>query len=154
MLPPARVVLENPLFHGVSLNAETWRLVATADEPAIHLPLTVASLEPEGTSDALLISGIGESVEVNRLLCRNSCRIDAVISYCRTIDDDLQYLRSSTSACDVTIRSASIVLLQAILEIERLAGVIGEVHNHVIALSYGETHAIYQHRLLNKVAVR
>ena len=136
MLPSAGVVLEDPLLYGVSFNAKARSLIATADEPAVHLPLTIASLEPEGASDSLLIVRIGELVEVNLLLCRNSRGIDAVVGHFRTIDDDLQYLVSLTSAEDIAVRSSTIVLLQTILEIERLAGVVREIDDHVHAFGY------------------
>ena len=88
--------------------------VATADKLAVDLPLTVASLEPEGASDARRIGGVREPVEVGT--GRNSRRVDAVVGYCWTIDDDLQDLVSLTSAENVARRTTSVFLLQTILD--------------------------------------
>ena len=90
MLPTAGVVLEDPLLHRVALDCEARRCVATADEFAVDLPLTVASLEPEGASDTRRVIGVWEAVEIGA--GRNSRRVDAIVRYSRTIDDDLEDL--------------------------------------------------------------
>src|SRR5688572_33309121 len=123
MLPSARVVLENPLLHRVSFNPETWSLITTTDELAVDLPLAVASLEPEGASDARRIGGVRELVEVDSR--RDICGIDAVVRYYRAVDDDLQDLITLTCAENVSGRTASVFLLQAVLKEERLTGVVG-----------------------------
>src|SRR6185503_13473410 len=113
---------------------EAWRLVAATDKLAVDLPLPVASLKPEGASDSLRIGCVREPVEVSTR--RNSCWIHAVIGHYRTVDDDLQYLGSLTSAQNVSRRTTPVVLLQTILEIERLTGVVGEIDDYINALSH------------------
>ena len=151
MLPSTRVVLEDPLLHGVSLNPEAWGLVATTDKLAVDLPLTVASLEPEGASNARRIGGIREAVEISAR--RNSCRVDTVVRHCRTIDDDLQYLVSLTSTQNVSCRTATVLLLQTVLDEERLSSVVGEIDDHVNSLGYREARAVYLNRPLQQIAV-
>src|SRR5919106_5835410 len=107
MLPPAGIVLEDPLLHGIALNRKTWGVGAGANEFSVHLPLTVASLEPEGASDTRSVIGVGETVEIGS--SRNRCRVNTVIGYNRTIDDDLEYLVSLTSAQNIARGAASVL---------------------------------------------
>src|SRR5687768_13875926 len=100
MLPSARVVLEHPFLHGVSFNPEARRCVATSNKLAVYLPLPIASLEPEGASDAWGIVGVWEAIEIGA--GGNSCRVDAVVRHNRTINDNLQYFVSLTSAKNVS----------------------------------------------------
>src|SRR6185369_5471420 len=122
-------------------------------EPAIHLPLAVASLEPEGASDARGVVGVREAVEVNSLIRWNRRRIDAVVSYDWTIDDDLEDLRALAGAEYVSSRAASILLLETILEIERLTRLAGEVDDNVDAFRDCEARTRYLHGFLQQVAV-
>src|SRR5262249_22754146 len=112
------------------------RLVATADKLAVDLPLTVTALEPEGASDARRIEGVREAVEVGARW--NVRRVDAVVGYRWTVDDDLEDLRSLTSAKNVARGTSAVVLLQTILEIESLAGFVREIDDHVDALRHRE----------------
>src|SRR6185369_5913398 len=130
MLPASRVVLENPLLHGVPFNPEARRLVTTADELAVDLPLPVASFKPERARDALLIVGVREAVEVSRIR-GNRRRVDTVVRHCGTIDDDLEDLVPLAGSEYVSGRTATIFLFETILEIERLASLAGEVDDDV-----------------------
>src|SRR5215213_1501179 len=135
MLPTAGVVLENPLLHGVSFNSEARRLVATADELAVDLPLPVASFKPERAGDAWRIVGIRETVEVSRIR-RNRRRVDTVVRHCRAIDDDLEDLVPLAGSEHVSSRTAAIFLFETILEIESLSSLAGEVDDDVNTLGH------------------
>src|SRR5687767_11143753 len=113
MLPSAGVVLKNPLLYGVSFNPKARGLVATADKLTVDLPLAVTPLKSEGASDSLLVGCVREPVEIGT--GRNSCRVDAVVGHGRTINYDLEYLVSLTSAHDVSRWTASVFLLQTVL---------------------------------------
>src|SRR6185369_874079 len=130
MLPASRVVLENPLPHGVPFNPEARRLVTTADELAVYLPLPVASFKAERAGDARRIVGVRETVEVSRIR-RNRGRVDTVVRHCGTIDDDLEDLVPLAGSEHVSGWTATIVLLETILKIESLSSLAGEVDNDV-----------------------
>src|SRR5687767_3833453 len=152
MLPSTRVILENPLLDRVSLNCEPRSLVATADKLTVYLPLTVASLEPEGTSNARRIVGVRKAIEVGGSR-GNSCGVYAVVRYNRTVNDDLQYLVSLTSAQNFSRGTASIFLLQPVLEEESLAGVKGEINDYIDAFGYRESRAVYLNRSFQQIAI-
>src|SRR5262249_17508085 len=118
-----------------------------------NLPLAVASLKPEGASDARSVEGVREAVEIYSLVGWDRCRIDTVVSHDRTIDDDLQDLRSLAGAQYVSGRTATILFLTTILEIERLACLAGEVNDNVNAFSHREPGTGYLYRFLDQVAV-
>src|SRR5687767_8516604 len=134
MLPPARVVLEDPLLYRVSFDLEARRPVATADKLTVNLPFTVATFEPERASDTRRVIRVRESVEV----CprRNQCRVHAVVGYWRAINNDLEDLVSLPSAQDIPSRTASVFLFQTVLEEERLARIVGEIDYYIDALCY------------------
>src|SRR5688572_13325251 len=131
MLPSARVVLEDPLLDAVPFNSESRGLVAAADKLAVDLPLAIATLEPESARDARRVVGVREPVKIGA--SRDSRRVDAVVGYNRTIDDDLEDLVALASADDVAVGTTPIVLLQPVLNKERFACIVREIDDHVYA---------------------
>src|SRR6185503_15694017 len=136
----------------VALDCEA-DVVATTDELPVHLPLTIAALEPEGASDARRVGSCREPVEVDGLIGRNRRRIDAVVGHGRAIDDDPEDLRSLTGAQHISSRATTVVLFETILEMEGLSGLSSEVDDDVDAFRNCKPRTCYLHRLLQQVAV-
>src|SRR5688572_22806076 len=128
MLPSARVVLEDPLLNRVSLDCEAWRRVATTHQLTVYLPLAVTTLEPEGASNAWRVVGVWKSVEIRPGW--NGRGVDTVVRHDRTVNDDLQDLVALSGAQNIAGRTASVFLLQAILEEECLSGVVREINDY------------------------
>src|SRR5438552_8043293 len=78
----------------------------------------------------------------------------AVVGHLGTVDDDLENQVALAGAKDRVVGgSPPVILLQAVLEVERLAGEWGEVDDHVGALGHAEPDALDSDRLGQEVAV-
>src|SRR5215213_4471180 len=152
VLPPARVVLENPLLDRVALNSETR--VVTRGKLAVDGPLTVIPFEPESACHHRCSVCAREVVEVDCLAGRNARRVNTVVGYNWTIDHNLQDLVALAGTKHIAGWATSVLLLEAVLDVERLALKTCEVNDHIHALSDRDARTIrYLHRLLQKVSV-
>src|ERR1043165_1003059 len=134
MLPATRVVLEDPLLNGVAFDCKAN--LVTVRQFTVYLPLTITALEPEGASDARRVGCGRESVKVHGLIRRDGRRIDTVVRYDWTIDDDLENLLSLACPQHVARRTATVFLFQSVFQIERLSSLAGEVDNDVDAFGH------------------
>src|SRR5215207_9839735 len=90
VLPPARIVLEDPSLNRIPLNGEARLL--TRSEPAVDSPLAVISFEPENACHHWRRRCHREVVEIDGLARRDIRGVDAVVSHDWTIDNNLQDL--------------------------------------------------------------
>src|SRR5687768_146432 len=150
VLPTAGVVLEDPFLHRVALNGKTdvVGIFTITHKLAVDLPLTIAPFKPERARNTRLISRVGEAIELG-----DQRGVDAVVGDHGAVDDNFHDLVALTCPYNIAIGSSAVILLQTVLDIERLAGIGGEIHNHVHALGYREAGAVDLHRLLHQIAV-
>src|SRR5262249_38223671 len=132
VLPAAGAVLEDPVLGGVAAHAVADAVAA--HELAVDLPLAVPALEAEVAREARFLGLVGELVEGR--LARG---IDAVVP--DTIADaELEQEVARAGTEDVVRRSAAVLLLEAVLEVEH-RGVIRErveVDDDVHALGHAQ----------------
>ncbi len=152
VLPAARVVLENPSLDRVTLDGEA-DIVARCELP-VDSPLTVVPLEPENACDQRRCGRGREVIKVNCLARGDIRGVDAVVGHDWTIDDDLQDLIALTGTQNVARWTTPVLLLQTVLDVERLALKSGEVDDHVHTFSHRDAATVRNlHRLLKKVSV-
>ena len=146
VLPAARVVVDIPLFDRVQRHLHT-RFV-TVHELAVDGPHTVVSFEIEVSNDAWRRGFLRQIVEV-----WVGGRVDAVIRDGRKVNNDLQRLVSLVWPKNISRRSATVGLLETVLNVESLPGVLGEVDDHIRSLCDSEPDTFDLNRIRHQIPV-
>src|SRR5216117_2652147 len=145
MVPARALVLYRPSLVGILQDLEAY--VIAGEDLLIDLPVAPV-LEHEGALDPHRIGRVRETVER-----RDGGRVLAVVVHHGTVDNDLQDQIALPRGKQPAARSLSVVLYQPVLDVERLSGFPGEIHDHVHAFRHGDPRARDLLRLVGKIAV-
>src|SRR5215813_8148879 len=174
MRPVTGEVGQEPVLHAVLLHGEAEG--AAIHELAVDRPLPVQAVELEGADDPGRLGSVGQGKE-----CRVRRRVHAVVRNPGTGYPKLQDQIASAGrlngglvsvnrdrgatalgggtvlGSELTIhcrRPLAVDLVQPILQVERLAGKVGEVNDHVHSLGYADPDTVHLNRVRNKIAIR